>query len=100
MVATAGDLGTITRQPYERLMGLDGFKYLIDCDTIASIDRFLMSECSRNMTDTDVAYAMDFIEFQKSRIGRMDIIALNDTLLNMVVSGKNCITLQGEISGC
>jgi len=100
MLASAGNIGYITRQPYEKLSGLDGYKYLIDCDTVAAIDRFFMSECSRDMTQTDIDYALDLIEYENTGVGRADIVALDQILAMMVVDGMSCATIQGAISGC
>jgi hypothetical protein len=99
MLASAGNIGHITRQPYEKLSGLDGYKYLIYCDTVAAIDRFFMSECSAALTQTQLAYTMELIGYEDGVIARDDLEALDAFMAEMVISGMECAELRGDYCG-
>lgn len=100
MLSTAGVLGDISRQPYTVLQSLDDAVYVYDCDTIEAIDAFMMSECSRNMTKTDIQTAKDFAAYQDGLWSRDDLVDLDRMLSLMVTQNMDCISAQGAISGC
>jgi len=100
MLATAGDLGSFTRQPYTKMETPDGYLYLFNCEFVASIDSFFMTECSLNMTKTAILYAKELIAFEDGLYNKNDIAALDALFVGMVESGQDCNTYQGELSGC
>lgn len=98
MLSTSGTLGLSTCAPYIKIKNLDGTTYKHPCDLVIAIDRFLMSECPRDMTKTQLDYAIEFVQYEDENTDRADLDALNSLFAQIVISRKSCEEIQG--GGC
>ncbi|MCI4435306.1 MAG: hypothetical protein JHC33_00660 [Ignisphaera sp.] len=89
-----------TSEPYSEMLTLDGTLFIYECVDIQAIDKFLMSECSLNMNSVQVQFTRDLIAFEDNLLIRNDLKALDDLFLGMILTGQDCITYQGALSGC
>lgn len=94
MLSSAGSIGRSTAKPYDTFHKLDGDVYVFGCDTVNAIDAFLMNECSKNMTSTQLEYVKDLVKYEDNLLVRDDLIALDALLYEMVIGGKSCIEIQ------
>lgn len=81
--------------PYFKVSNLSGIVYMMECVYIDRLDAYMMSECSAEMMRSELRHFEDFILYQDGDITRADLVALDDLLVNMVISGNDCITIQG-----
>lgn len=96
MLAYAGTLGKTTELPYSVVSTANGEQTLIDCDSVAAIDRYMLHEDSRNMTKADMDLFHDLVRYSDGDIeARHDIIALDQMLVAMVQSGNPCSVIKG-----
>lgn len=85
--------------PYFKVSTLSGVAYIMDCAYIDRIDTYMVSECSGDLLRSELKHFNDFIRYQDAQITRPDLIALDDLLVAMVISGSDCTTIQGANCG-
>lgn len=99
MLLQAGSLSHSTCEPYIKIKNLDGVSYKHPCDLVVAIDKFMMSECPKSMTKTQLDYAIEFTKNNDSDVGRADLDALDVLFAEIVISGKECNEIQGVVCG-
>jgi len=85
--------------PYFKVQNLGAVSYIFECTYVDRIDGYMVSECSASLLRSELEHFNDFIRYQDLEITRADLVALNDLLVSMVLTGNDCNTLQGASCG-
>jgi hypothetical protein len=104
MLATAG---TLTQLPYTTYNNLDGAVHIYNCNTLKNVDNFFMRECSKNMTNEEIALTYDFINYEEGKFNRddpttLDALTTLDAMFTMMVNTP-CTCSEATtvvLSGC
>lgn len=99
MPSQSGSLGHTTRQTYDVIHDLDGIRYIHSCNMVNAIDRFFMHECSAELTQTQLAYTYELVDFEDGVSNRADLEAIDALMAYMVTSDLECAQIQGANCG-